>query len=154
MKTLEPMVISGREVLPLVEGGKGISISNGESAGAWVAAGAVGTASAVNADSFDRQGQLVKQVYHCKTRRLRHEELIAYAIQGGISQTQIAHEISGGKGPLHLNFLWEAGGTTSILQAILEGAKGLVHGITCGAGMPFRLADIASRYKVYYYPII
>ena len=27
---LNPIVISGREVLPLVEGGKGISISNGE----------------------------------------------------------------------------------------------------------------------------
>ncbi len=154
MKSLEPMVISGREVLPLVEGGKGISISNGESAGAWVATGAIGTASAVNADSFDQQGQLIKQVYHCKTRRKRHEELITYAIQGGISQAQIAHEISGGKGPLHLNFLWEAGGTTSILLAILEGAKGLVHGITCGAGMPFRLAEIASNHKVYYYPII
>ena len=37
MKPLNPIVISGREVLPLVEGGKGISISNGESSGAWAA---------------------------------------------------------------------------------------------------------------------
>ena len=39
---LKPLIISGREVLPLVEGGKGISISNGESSGAWAAAGGVG----------------------------------------------------------------------------------------------------------------
>jgi hypothetical protein len=35
VKPLNPLVISGREVLPLVEGGKGISVSNGESSGAW-----------------------------------------------------------------------------------------------------------------------
>ena len=43
MRPLNPVVISGREVLPLVEGGKGISISNGESSGAWAASGGVGT---------------------------------------------------------------------------------------------------------------
>ena len=90
MKPLEPMVISGREVLPLVEGGKGIAVSNGESAGAWVAAGAVGTASAINADSYNRQGDPIKQVYHGKTRRKRQEELIAYAIRGGIAQARMA----------------------------------------------------------------
>ena len=58
MQALKPIIISGREVLPLVEGGKGISISNGESSGAWAASGGVGTFSGVNADSFDENGQL------------------------------------------------------------------------------------------------
>ena len=39
MRPLKPLIISGREVLPLVEGGKGISISNGESSGPWAASG-------------------------------------------------------------------------------------------------------------------
>ena len=39
MFAVKPLLISGREVLPLVEGGKGISVSNGESSGAWAAAG-------------------------------------------------------------------------------------------------------------------
>ena len=56
MKALQPVVISGREVWPLVEGGKGISISNGESSGAWAASGGVGTFSGVNADSFVAEG--------------------------------------------------------------------------------------------------
>ena len=56
MKPLNPIVVSGREVLPLVEGGKGISISNGESSGAWAASGAVGTFSGVNADSYSEKG--------------------------------------------------------------------------------------------------
>ena len=59
MKPLNPLVISGREVLPLVEGGKGISVSNGESSGAWAAAGGVGTFSGVNADSYGDDGRLI-----------------------------------------------------------------------------------------------
>ena len=48
MKSLNSIVIAGREVLPIIEGGKGISISNGQSSGAWAAAGGVGTFSGVN----------------------------------------------------------------------------------------------------------
>ena len=59
MKALKPLKISGREVLPLVEGGKGISVSNGESSGAWALAGGVGTFSGVNADSYDANGKLI-----------------------------------------------------------------------------------------------
>ena len=73
MEPLKSIIISGREVLPLVEGGKGISISNGESSGAWAASGGVGTFSGVNADSYDAQGKLIAQVYHGRTRRERHE---------------------------------------------------------------------------------
>ncbi|MFM8988403.1 MAG: nitronate monooxygenase, partial [Alphaproteobacteria bacterium] len=61
MFALKPLVISGREVLPLVEGGKGISVSNGESSGAWARAGGVGTFSGVNADSYDADGRLMEQ---------------------------------------------------------------------------------------------
>ena len=154
MKSLEPILISGREVLPLVEGGRGVSVSTGRSAGAWAAAGAVGTASCVNADSYDSDGNIIPQLYHGASRRQRQEELVAYAIQGGIAQTQTAHETAAGQGRIHLNVLWEAGGTERVLKGVLEGAKGLVHGITCGAGMPYKVAEIATRYRVYYYPII
>ena len=75
MKPLNPLVISGCEVLPLVEGGKGISVSNGESSGAWAATGSVGTFSGVNADSYTEAGQPVPQIYHGRTRRERHEEI-------------------------------------------------------------------------------
>ena len=154
LKTLEPLVISGREVLPLIEGGKGISVTTGVSSGAWAAAGGVGTFSGVNADSFDEDGTVRPQVYHGRTRRERQEELIAFAIQGGITQARVAHEVSKGEGRLHMNVLWEAGGTEQILLGVLEGARGLVHGITCGAGMPYKVAEIAEAYQVHYYPIV
>jgi nitronate monooxygenase len=154
LKALNTILMSGREVLPLVEGGKGISVSNGESSGAWALAGGVGTFSGVNADSYDPQGEAIPQLYYGKTRRERHEELLAYAIKGGIAQAKIAWEASGGKGRIHMNVLWEMAGAERVLHGVLEGAKGLIHGVTCGAGMPYRIAEICAQYGVHYYPIV
>ena len=53
-----------------------------------------------------------------------------------------------------MNVLWEMGGCERVLQACSKGAKGLIHGVTCGAGMPYRLAEICARYGVHYYPIV
>ncbi|HVA35560.1 MAG TPA: nitronate monooxygenase [Stellaceae bacterium] len=154
MKALNTLRISGRDVLPLVEGGKGISISNGESSGAWAACGGVGTFSGVNADSKDAQGRTIAQIYHGKTRRERHEELVRYAIAGGIHQAKVAYEQASGEGRLHMNILWEMAAAERILYGVLEGTKGLVNGVTCGAGMPYRIAEICARYGVHYYPIV
>jgi nitronate monooxygenase len=154
VNVVNPLVISGEEVWPLIEGGKGIGVSNGKSAGAWAAAGGVGTFSAVNADSYDQHGNRIPQIYRSRTRRDRHEELVQYAIDGGVTQAQIAYEIAGGKGRLHMNVLWEMGGSERVLHGILEKTKGMVHGVTCGAGMPYKIAEIASRYSIHYYPIV
>ena len=151
---LKPLVIGGQEVLPVVEGGKGIAVSNGESSGAWAAAGGIGTFSGVNADFRDENGDLSPQIYHTNTRRERHEELVAYAIKGGIYQAQVAHEMRGGNGRLHMNVLWEMGGAERILQEVLDGAKGLIQGVTCGAGMPYKLAEICASRGVSYLPIV
>ena len=154
MILLNSINISGKQVLPLVEGGKGISVSNGESSGAWAAAGGVGTFSAVNADAHDSKGNLIEVVYRGKTRRERHEELINYSIKGGITQARLAHERSNGQGRIHMNVLGEMGAVETILHGVLSQTKGLVHGVTCGAGMPFKLAEICVQYGIYYYPIV
>ena len=151
---MQPLVISGKEVAPLVEGGKGIAVSNGESSGAWAATGGVGTFSGVNADSYDENGKIIPLSYQGRTRRDRHEELLAYAIQGGLAQARIAHDVSGGEGRIHMNVLWEMAGAERVLHGVLGGAKGLIHGVTCGAGMPYKIAQISAEYGVYYYPIV
>lgn len=155
MIALKPLSLSGHDnILPLVEGGKGIAVSNGESSGAWAASGGVGTFSCVNADAYDETGQLIPAVYKGKTRRERHDELIHYAIQGGIDQARIAHERSNGQGRIHMNVLWEMGAVEPILHGVLGQVKDIVHGVTCGAGMPYKLAEICVSYGMYYYPII
>lgn len=154
MKAVNAIRMSGREVLPLVEGGKGVSVSTGVSAGYWAAAGGIGTVSIVNADSYDADGNVIPQIYHGRTRRERHEELIKYAIEGGITQVKLAHEISNGRGRIHANILWEMGNSERVISEVLEQTKGMLHGVTCGAGMPFRISEIAAHYNVFYYPIV
>src|ERR1051325_3315445 len=83
-KGIKPILYAGREVLPLIEGGKGVSATNHLSSGAWAAAGGIGTGSAVNADSYDPEGGIIPQIYHALPRRERHEELIRYAIDGAV----------------------------------------------------------------------
>jgi nitronate monooxygenase len=154
MQQINAIRMGGADVLPLVEGGKGVAISNGVTAGHWAASGGAGTFSAVNADSYDKDGAIIPQLYHGRTRRDRHEELVAYGIEGGIAQAERAWDISGGKGRIHTNILWEMGGAERVITGILERTKGIVNGITCGAGMPYRLAEIAAKFNVHYYPIV
>lgn len=151
---LDSVIISGKEVYPIIEGGKGIAISSGLSSGAFAAAGAVGTFSGVNASFYDENNKRIPYEYKGKTRRERHFELIEMGIRGGITQAKIARDVSGGNGIIHINVLWEMGGAQPILEGVLEGSKGLINGITCGAGMPYRLGEIAAKYNVYYYPIV
>ncbi|AIT78826.1 NAD(P)H-dependent flavin oxidoreductase [Novosphingobium pentaromativorans] len=153
-KGLKPIVYGGREVWPLIEGGKGVSATNHNSSGAWAAAGGIGTVSAVNADSYDAEGKIVPQVYHALTRKERHEELIRYAIDGAVEQVRRAYDIASGKGAININVLWEMGGAQQVLEGVLEKTRGMVTGVTCGAGMPYRLSEIAARFNVSYLPIV
>ncbi len=153
-KGLKPILYAGREVWPVIEGGKGVSATNHKSSGAWAAAGGIGTVSAVNADSYDPTGKIVPQVYESRTRRERHEELIQYAIDGATDQVTRAFEMSDGKGAININVLWEMGGAQRILHGVLERTRGMVSGVTCGAGMPYKLSEITASYGVNYLPII
>lgn len=153
-KGLKPIMYGGREVLPLVEGGKGVAVSNHASSGAWAAAGGIGTVSAVNADFYDGNGERVVQEYNGATRLERHNELIQYGITGAVEQVRRAHDIAGGKGAININLLWEMGGAQEVLEGVLERTQGLVTGVTCGAGMPYKLSEIAARHNVNYLPII
>ncbi|TIX49975.1 NAD(P)H-dependent flavin oxidoreductase [Alteraurantiacibacter aquimixticola] len=153
-KGLKPINYGGREVWPLVEGGKGVSATNHASSGAWAAAGGIGTVSAVNADSYDADGNPIPQLYHGATRKDRHQELIDYAIAGAVEQVRRAYDIANGQGAININVLWEMGGAQQVLEGVLEKTKGMVTGVTCGAGMPYKLAEIAARFNVNYLPII
>lgn len=153
-KGLQPILYGNRDVWPLVEGGKGVSATNHASSGAWAAAGGIGTVSAVNADSYDAEGKIIPQVYDAMTRVERHFQLVRYAIDGAVEQVQRAYELSRGQGAININVLWEQGGAQQVLEGVLERTRGLVTGVTCGAGMPYKLAEIAARFNVHYLPII
>ena len=152
-KGLKPILYGGREVWPLIEGGKGVSATN-------LQAPAPGRRPAASARSRGQCRQLrPRRPDHPSnlrglTRRERHEELIKYAIDGAVAQVQRAYDMAGGKGAININVLWEMGGAQRVLHGVLESTKGLVTGVTCGAGMPYKLAEIAASYGVNYLPII
>src|SRR6201989_1920876 len=120
----------------------------------WPRPGAIGTVSAVNADSYEAEGRIVPQVYEALTRRDRHEELIKYAIDGAVAQVHRAYEMASGKGAININVLWEMGGAQRVLHGVLERTKGLVSGVTCGAGMPYKLFEIGASYGCNFLPSI
>ena len=154
MINLKNIVISGKEVCPIVEGGKGINGSDGRSSGHFAKENCVGTISLVSADYYDENGNAVLNRIQGTKRLDRHASLIEGAIKGGIAQAQIAHEIAGNNGRIHVNELWELADSDKVINGVLDGAKGLIHGVTCGAGLPYRLGEIASSHGVYYYPIV
>ena len=59
-------MISGKEVLPLIEGGKGINASDGRSSGAWAHENCVGTFSGVSPDFYDENG--IRTCRYCGAR--------------------------------------------------------------------------------------
>ena len=151
---LKSLNISGIECLPIVEGGKGIGVSNFATAGAFASCGCVGTISAVNPDIIDENGEIVKQTIKAKNRFERHIEMLENAIKGTVSQIKRARDTVGKNGIIHINALWEMGGTEHLLNEVLSKVKGMLNGVVCGAGMPYKLSEIASKYKTYYYPIV
>lgn len=151
---LNSIRLAGKDVLPIIEGGKGVAISAGASSGPWAAAGGVGTISAVIADQYDEHGNVVPHEYLGSTRRDRHDEMVEYSVKGTIDQVRKAWELSKGEGFININMLWELGGAQRILHEVLEKTKDMIHGVTCGAGMPFKLGELASKYNVHYYPIV
>ncbi len=154
MKDLKKIIISGAEVFPLVEGGKGINGTDGKSSGAWAKEGGVGTISLVSPTFVNENGEIIEEIFTEKQREKRHREMVEYAIKGGISQAKIAHEIAQNNGRIHFNMLWEMADSEEVITRVLDGTKGLVHGITSGAGLPYNLGKIASERGIYYYPII
>ena len=151
---LKPITISGKEVLPIIEGGKGVSVTNGKSCGSFAACGAVGTFSGTIPRTVLEDGRETRTDLKKKTRRERYDECIQQSINASVTQARLAREVSDNSGRVHMNMLWEAGGTQIILDEVLQRASGLIDGVTCGAGMPYNLGAIASKYKVFYYPIV
>ena len=154
MKNLELLEIGGKAVFPLFEGGRGVNVSNGQTAGAWAKENCVGTFSGVFPDIKDAMGNVKTPEILTKSRMERHWEMMDKAVEGCVTQAQIAHEISGGNGLINMNVLWELADSQYLIQNVLEKAKGVINGVVSGAGLPFKLAELTSHFKVFYYPIV
>ncbi|MCL2439299.1 MAG: nitronate monooxygenase [Alphaproteobacteria bacterium] len=150
---LKSILLAGREILPIIEGGKGINVSTGKTAGAFAANDCMGTFSGVNPDLII-DGKSVQPVPVGNSRTLRQASLVDLGVQGCLDQAAIAHEESRGRGIVAMNILWEQGASRELLERVLSRAKGTIRSISCGAGMPFQLSEICANNKVFYNPIV
>ncbi|MDR1008752.1 MAG: nitronate monooxygenase, partial [Rickettsiales bacterium] len=151
---LLPITIAGKEILPLIEGGKGINVSTGKTSGLWARYDGMGTFSGVNPDLLNEDGRLVAPKPQGNSRAERQASLISQGVKGCVDQAALAHEFSDGHGLVAMNILWEQGGSQELLERVLAKAKGTIKAVSCGAGMPFKLAEICAKNKVFYNPII
>ncbi|HDO51611.1 MAG TPA: hypothetical protein ENH05_02625, partial [Rhizobiales bacterium] len=160
-KLIKPVFIDGAWILPFIQGGKGVGATNGKNAGAWAAENTGGTISGTGATfSYNENGRPNSYPYTGRTRQERHEELVAWSIEGGILQTAMAHKASGGKGRIRMNFLKMAGGVMRIMRGVLAGTRlpgggNMIHAVTMGAGLPTEEdARVCAGEGVYIDPII
>ncbi len=154
MKELKPLNLCGKTVVPLFEGGRGVNVSNGHTAGAWAKENCIGTFSGVFPDIINECGKLQTPEITSKSRMDRHNEMMEKAVEGCVAQAQIAHEISGGNGLINMNVLWELADSQYLIENVLKKAKGLINGVVSGAGLPIKLAELTSQFGVFYYPIV
>ncbi len=154
MKELKLLDLCGKNVFPLFEGGRGVNVSNGQTAGAWAKENCIGTFSGVFPDVKDANGNLCSEEIISRTRPARHQEMMEKSIEGCVTQAQIAHEISGGNGLINMNVLWELADSQYLIKNVLERTKGLINGVVSGAGLPIKLAELTSQFKVFYYPVV
>lgn len=158
---IDPVFIDGAWILPFIQGGKGVGVTNGKNAGAWAAENAAGTFSGTGAAiGYGQNGREIAYPHVGRLRQERHEELVSWSIEGGILQAQIAHKAADGKGRIRVNFLKMAGGTTRTMRGLLAGTRldgggNMIHAVTMGAGLPTEEdAEICANEGVYLDPII
>ncbi|MDR1691362.1 MAG: nitronate monooxygenase, partial [Rickettsiales bacterium] len=154
MIELKKVWVAGKLIDPIIEGGKGVALSTGLTCGRFAKENCAGTFSAVMADTYDENGKPNAVVLRGSTPKERNKELMEISIKGGVQNAEIAYKESEGNGRIFMNILWGLSNSREILEGILERAKGKIHGISVGAGMPYQLGEIAEKFKVYYQPIV
>jgi nitronate monooxygenase len=116
---LPPLVIRGRSLLPVVQGGMGVGISAHRLAGAVAKLGALGTIASVDL-------------------RRHHPDLMALD-----REIAAARSIAGGCGMLAVNVMRAVSAYASLVRRACESG---IDAIVMGAGLPLDLPDLTADY--------
>ena len=135
--SLAPLVIRGRTLLPVVQGGMGVGISAHRLAGAVARLGAVGTISSV--DLRRHHPDLM-----AATKNSRDKSAIDSANLVALDrEIKMAKELAGGRGMIAVN----------VMRAVMEyenyvrqSCESGADAVVVGAGLPLDLPDLAAGY--------
>lgn len=138
---LRPLCLTGKTLVPVVQGGMGIGVSAGGLAGAVASMGGVGTLSAV--DLRRKHPDLMAATAHlCKEPHAK-EQINAANLEALDREIQRARNIAQGRGLLAVNVMKAVSEYEAyVRQALASG----IDAVVVGAGLPLDLPDIAKEY--------
>ncbi|WP_457392006.1 NAD(P)H-dependent flavin oxidoreductase [Roseateles sp. P5_E1] len=140
MASLKPLLIRGRQLLPIVQGGMGVGISAHRLAGSVAAQGAWGTIASV--DLRRHHPDLMARSEGMRDSDENKKTVIQQANQEALArEIRLARGIAGGRGLLAVNVMRAVSDyAASVRTALQEGVDALV----VGAGLPLDLPELAQ----------
>ncbi len=138
---LRPLLLGGKHLIPVVQGGMGVGVSAGGLAGAVARLGGVGTVSSV--DMRRRHPDLMAQTAHLDKEPDARELIDAANLVALDREIRRAREIAGGNGLIAVNVMKALSAYEAYVhQALVSGADAIV----VGAGLPLDLPELARDF--------
>ena len=136
---LRPLMLAGRSLLPIVQGGMGIGVSAHRLAGSVATLGGVGTLSSV--DLRRRHADLMEATGHLQAGDDAKTAINAANLEALRREIRAARELTQGFGLLAVNVMRAVGEyAASVSTALQEG----IDAVVVGAGLPLDLPDLAQ----------
>ncbi|TJZ77571.1 NAD(P)H-dependent flavin oxidoreductase [Chitiniphilus eburneus] len=133
----KPLVIKGRSLLPVIQGGMGVGVSAHRLAGAVAKEGAVGTVASV--DLRHHHPDLVERSKHTKDTAI----LDALNCEALDREIHLARDIANGQGMIAVNVMKAVDCHVKLVQQACESGA---DAIVMGAGLPFDLPEVTADY--------
>jgi len=152
---LAPLVLAGRVLLPIVQGGMGIGVSAHRLAGAVAALGAVGTIASV--DLRRHHPDLMARTQGLAARPLAFDDDTRSAIDRANREAlrrelHTARGLAAGRGLIAVNVMRAVSDYPGYVKVSLEAGADMV---VVGAGLPLDLPDLAAEHpQVLLVPIL
>lgn len=138
---LKPLLLGGRELLPVVQGGMGVGVSAHRLAGSVAALGGVGTISSV--DLRRHHPDLMARTRGLGAGEAAKQAIDAANLEAIDREVRAARERSGGRGLLAINVMRAVSAYAASVRRALEAG---IDAVVVGAGLPLDLPDLARDY--------
>lgn len=133
-----PLVIRGRRLLPIIQGGMGVGVSAHRLAGAVAAEGAVGTIASV--DLRRLHDDLMRRLRKCRDPAVHS----AANVEALDREIRAARAIAGPDGFIAVNVMRAL---SNYAELVVQACKSGANAIIVGAGLPFDLPDLTEKFK-------
>lgn len=135
---LNPLMLRGKTLLPVVQGGMGVGVSAGRLAGTVAGLGAVGTISSV--DLRRRHADLMDATAHLTDEADARERIDAANLEALRREIALARSLSQGRGLLAVNVMKALSAYEAYVREALECG---IDALVVGAGLPLDLPELA-----------